>query len=385
MKSNDQNQTQGLLYYIHLLLKWRRFITINFVLVVLVTYGITLLLPKWYYSDTIVLPPKGDGLGPFTAGLGDIARMVRAFPGGGMMASPEMYNYFSILKSRTVMDDVIRTFDLMNVYRIDNESWKDARDALVDNTVLKIDDEGALVVGVYDRDPQRAADMANYYVELLHKHSINLNVREARARREFIEKRLATNKQDLIALEEKMHAFQSEHGLMILPEQTEQSIRGIAELYAIKVVKEIELDVYSEVMSIDNPIYRNVQRELSAIERKLEGIPDQTIESFRILRELLVQQKIFELLTPLLEEARLEELRDTPTVLVVDSAIPAEEKSKPKRLLITIAMGIAALALSVVYVVTTDSIEKTRTRNPEQYQRIVEIKEMVNNPFKKRH
>lgn len=382
MMSNEREQTKGLLYYTHILLTWRRFIVVNFIAVVLVTYGITLLMPKWYMSESVVLPPRDKGPGTLT-GMGNIARMVGMGGPAGLMGHQELYSYMSILKSRSLQETIVNEFNLFDVYRIDNNSMEDALAELRANADFNIDEEGSLVIHVYDRDPQRAADMTNRFVELLHDRHIDLSVAEARARRQFVERRLEQNKTDLAELEMKVHDFQTRHGFIVIPDQMESGMQALAGLYAMQAVKELESEVYRETFGVENPLYRKAMTELSAINRRLADVPEQTVESIRIFRELLIQQKIFEFLTPILEEARLEELRDTPTVLVLDRAVPAEEKSRPKRLLITLAMAFISLIFSIGYVVSSDFLRDVQRTNPERYRLIEEVGSILRNPFKR--
>lgn len=383
MKMDDnKNSKVGMLFYIHMILKWRWFIIINFLIVVLITYGITLLMPKWYFSESIVLPTRDKGVGSLM-GMGSLARLVGMGGPAGLLGHQEVYSYMSILKSRSLQEQIINEFNLMDVYEIDNNSMTDALKELRRNLEIKIDEEGALVVGFYDKDPQRAADITNRFVELLHDRYIELGIYEARSRRRFLERRLDQNKVELAQLEERLHDFQSKHGLIVMPDQTDTGIAAVAEMYAMQAMKEMEVEIFRETMGADNPLFKSAQMELSVINRRLQTVPDQTVESIRLMREFLIQQKIFELLMPLLEEARLEELRDTPTVLVLDRAVPAEEKSRPKRLLITIAMGIVSLMFSIGYVVSSDRVESIIASDPEQYRTIEEIGRIIRNPFKR--
>ncbi len=377
---DNKNSKDGMLFYIHLLLKWRWFIVINFLVVVLVTYGITLLLPKWYYSESVVLPPRDKGAGSLM-GMGNIARMVGLGGPAGLLGHQELFSYMSILKSRVVQEQIINEFNLHEVYKIDDDLMEDALKEFRSNLKINIDEEGALVIGIYDKDPVRAADMTNRLVELLHDQHVELGVYEAQSRRIFLERRLDQNKVELTELEERLHEFQSNHGLIVLPDETEKGIAAVAEIYAMQAMKEMEVEVLRETMGADNPMFRRSQIELGAINRRLQNVPDQMIESIRLLRDFFIQQKIFELLMPLLEEARLEELRDTPTVLVLDYAVPAEEKSRPKRLLITIAMGIVSLMVSIGYVVSSDRVESIKASDPEKYKTIEEIGRIIRKPF----
>ncbi len=379
--SNEKQTSKGMLDYIHLLLKWRWFIAINFLLVVFITYGITLMLPKWYYSESVVLPPKDQMMGP-GMGISGIARMV-GLPGvTGLLGQQGVYNYVSILKSRSIQEEMIETFNLREIYKMQDDPIEDVLKEFNANVNVEVDSEGALVIGIYDKVPERAAEMANYYVSLLQKNYTELNVTEARARRQFVEKRLDQNKEELETLEERMQTFQREHGFLIVPDQVEQGMKSIAEIYAIRTLKELELDIYKETLGPGNPLYRGAELELKAINNRLSNVPEQTIESLRIFRELLIQQKIFELLTPLLEEARLEELRDTPAVLILDQAVPAEERARPKRLFITLAMGVVCLIVSITYVISTDSLDRLKEANPDKYKKVEEIRSILKSPFR---
>jgi uncharacterized protein involved in exopolysaccharide biosynthesis len=74
-------------------------------------------------------------------------------------------------------------------------------------------------------------------------------------------------------------------------------------------------------------------------------MPALEMEAVRLTRDLKVQETVFGLLTAQLEQAKIAEARDTPTVQALDRAMPAEFKSKPKT---RANMGIAgALSLCI--------------------------------------
>jgi hypothetical protein len=65
------------------------------------------------------------------------------------------------------------------------------------------------------------------------------------------------------------------------------------------------------------------------------------------MRELKVQETVYQLLTSQYEQAKLAEARDTPTVQVLDPAIPAERKSRPKIRQNMMLAGVLALAFGI--------------------------------------
>jgi len=104
--------------------------------------------------------------------------------------------YVGILESRTVVDAIIDRFDLVHVYDVNELRYK-AEKTLRKNTQIKASEEGIVSVAVEDRDPNRAAAMANAYVEELDKQNKKLSVGQATSKRVFLENRLKEVEQKL--------------------------------------------------------------------------------------------------------------------------------------------------------------------------------------------
>jgi uncharacterized protein involved in exopolysaccharide biosynthesis len=220
--------------------------------------------------------------------------------------------------------------------------------ALQDNVAFEYQDDENITVEVLDKDPQRAADMANYFVELLNEMSIRLGTQEARNNREFIEKRLTMSRDDLRLAEDSLQSYQERSGIvMAIDPATAAAISPIAELYGMKAKKEIELAILKRTVSQDNAMVRQLQLEIREMERKLAIFPGVGIESLRLYRELAIQQKIIEFLVPLYEQAKVDEQKDVPVLLVLDKAVPPDRKSKPQRSLIVIVLFFLALFVSI--------------------------------------
>ena len=57
---------------------------------------------------------------------------------------------------------------------------------------------------------------------------------------------------------------------------------------------------------------------------------------FRLSRNLEIQNKLLIYIVPLFEQAKIDENKDTPTVLVLDPPFVPEKKVKPKRMTLII-------------------------------------------------
>ena len=384
----DQTPATTLLDLLTTIAKYRKFITWFVLVVTGVTTIVSFLLPKWYKSSASVFPAERADL---FAGLEGAASLVRSFVPGGALSSltgnPELDRYLAILKSSTVLNDVIRKFDLVRVYDITSYPREKTAKELLSNVEFIVEDEGNLSIEVYDKDPQRAANMANYFVEMLNRTNTELQVQNARGNRQFIEARYKQNLKDLAAAEDSLKAFAKTYGIIALPEQMEASITAAAEIMGQLALKEVERGVLRRTISASHPSVRAAEIEISELQKKLSQmttgtgkigeepsiflpfsrIPDIGSEYIRLFREIEIQTKILEFITPLYEQAKVEEKRQTPSVLILDKAGPAERKAKPKRLLYALLSFVISLLVALVAVFTREGLLRLKQSDPARY------------------
>ncbi|MGB3096715.1 MAG: Wzz/FepE/Etk N-terminal domain-containing protein, partial [Candidatus Deferrimicrobiaceae bacterium] len=120
---------------------------------------VALLLPRIYRAETQILPPQQSGssvVNQFLGQMGGVSGLVGAATG---LKNPNEL-YIGMLQSRTVLDRIIDHFDLMKLY--DAEYREDAREELLDAVEAESDRKSGIIkVSVEDKDPDRAAAMAN--------------------------------------------------------------------------------------------------------------------------------------------------------------------------------------------------------------------------------
>jgi tyrosine-protein kinase Etk/Wzc len=343
-----ENPKPGFMGSLNILVKWRRFFFVNFLVVALLAIAVVFVLPKWYRATASVLPPKDQGLLNLFGSASSVLKGLTAIPRiGGFTPPSGAYNYFAILKSRSALEQVARKFDLIHVYDIGDSSMEKTIKALKENTDFEFQDDDYITIDVYDKDPTRAADMANYFVEILNSMSITLGSQEAKGNREFIGQRLDETRANLRGAEEALKLYQEKTGMMMTPEQT-SSVSAVAELYALKAKKEIELAVLERKVSADNDLLQQLKLELHELDKKLLTFPQAGLESFRLYREAVTQQKILEVLIPLYEQAKINEQKDIPVLLVLDKAVPPQMKVRPQRALIVLVTMSLYVCFSII-------------------------------------
>ena len=387
LKKSTQTPASSLLDFLSVITKYRKFISRFILFVTVITTVIALLLPKWYKSTASVFPAeKADLLG----GLEGIASLAKSFSPAKALTSlsgnAETDRYIAILKSSTVLNAVIQKFDLVHIYDITSYPGEKTAEELLSNVEFIVETEGNLTITVFDKDPQRAADMANYFVEMLNKKNTELQVQNAHGNRQFIEERYKKNLSDLAAAEDSLKAFQKKYGVIAMPEQVEASIKALAEITGQLAIKEVQANVLRRTQSLDNPTLMATQIEIDEIRNKLSQMnsgtkfsknemnvfvpfskmPDLGGEYIRRFRDVEIQYKILQFITPLYEQAKVEERRQTPSVLILDKAGPAERKSKPKVSLYTLTALIVSLLLSLFIVFVREAIAKLQSNKQEE-------------------
>jgi uncharacterized protein involved in exopolysaccharide biosynthesis len=104
--------------------------------------------------------------------------------------------YIDILQSRSIADTLIGRFNLGEVYHM-TRYISDVRVRLAKNTSFIAASDGIVTITVDDRDPCRAAALANAYVEELDRQNKRLFVGQATNKKVFLDNRLREIKQEL--------------------------------------------------------------------------------------------------------------------------------------------------------------------------------------------
>jgi tyrosine-protein kinase Etk/Wzc len=322
----------------------RRLLAANVAATTLIALVISLLLPKWYTARAVLLPPTSDDI---ASALADVAP--RGLGAIGIPGAPTLADVFvAVLKSRSVADRIVERFGLVKRYGAPDR--EKAVLQLEDHVTFRVGDEGTIAILVEDRDPTMAAAMANAYVEELDRFNRQTRTTSASRTRSFIEGRLQLAQRDLAGAEDRLRDYQQRRNLPAMSPAARGEAEIGANLMAQKIALEVRLQILRESLSETSEEVRRARQELAAIERQVGGLPRAGVEVMRLWREVKVQEQVFELLTAQLVEARIRETRDSPTVQVLDQAVPPLHKSRPKRAIIVITGFLIGIAGSFVIV-----------------------------------
>lgn len=340
---------------------------------VLLSICYSLTLKNIYTASAKILPPQKDSGGGLSALLSQAGGLASMAAGGmGLGGSADLY--MGILKSRSVADAVIKKLDLQKEFEAKNID--DTRKKLETAVKFKAGKDGIISIDADSKDPKKAALLANTFVEELGRRSVQLNLSKAGTERMFLEKRLEVVKQDLRAAENDMRLFQEKYKTIKADSQATAAIEGIARIKAEIISKEVQLASLRNSMTDETNEVKTVQAAISRLKSQLGSmtgsggmdiipsmgnVPSLGVEYVRKLRELKIQEAIFEQLTKQFEVAKISEAKDSSTLQVLDEAVAPLRKSKPKRSLVVLLSAVTAFFCSIFYVFIQEYLSKLST------------------------
>lgn len=367
----------SLLDYWRVVRKHLRLIVVLYVIAVLASMDYSLWTPKIYEATATILTPDervGRSLGLATALA--TSGVSQAVPGGSLPSlTPQRDMFVSVLKSRTMAQDVVQRFDLQERYQAPFLS--DAIRYLYGMTTVPLSKDGVISVKVQETDPQLAAAIANFYVAHLDQMITRIATTEASKQRVFIADRLTETERKLRGAEEALRQFQETNKVIALQEQAREAVETAAHPKGEIMASEVQLEVMRKFATDANPEVVKLKQRIEEMKRHLSGmqygkgwvlpaenrnpgeprneihipfaqVPEVGLQLARLMRDVKVQETVYTFLTQQLERAKIAEARDMLTVQALDKAVPADRKSKPKISFNMAVAGITSLFVGIL-------------------------------------
>jgi uncharacterized protein involved in exopolysaccharide biosynthesis len=374
-----------LLDYLVLLVKWKRLFLIVVPISIMLSYLIIyFFVEEQFEATTVIFPAKESEI----TGLSSVLKNIKGLPLGlPSNINNELDRYSIILNSRTVLDQVIKKYDLVNIYNFD-KSQRDSHErtlkTLRNNISTKISEDQVFEITVTMKSPTLAADVTNYLVELLNNTIIELEIKKSKSNREFLEKRLLEIKNSLNVSEDSLKEYQEKSGLFDAKEQVKGIISTYSELEAQLISKQIEYSIYQKLYDEDSPKFETIKVQIKEFEDKLKKIksegqrdsylmalnslPQKATDYLRHYRDVEINSTILEFLVPIYEQAKFDEQKDVPVLQVLDEAIPPAKKSYPPRVIFSLLIGFATFLFGFFCIII---YENDNWKKSEKFQYIL--------------
>lgn len=345
---------------------------------------IAFVLPNEYASTVNAVPPKRPQTG-IESVLGGISTALRDI-GLTRLAqgrTPAMgYDFTAILRSRSLLDSLIERFDLVKVYQITDADSPDsaralARKELEDRYEFELDGAGNYLITIVDRDRYRAAAMANAAVEIANNIARELDRQESEVLLRGLQQRLEGTLARMAAAADSLAAVGKKTMMFAPLEQAHAAASALAEAKAQLMAQEILLNVLEQRYGPTDPATEQQQRLVESLHQKVNdmerrpglvgnfALPDAPKAAYDYMRyytELETMMKLKAALQPMLDDLRSSLTRYSPSLYVVDTAIPAYKKDRPRRLLIIAAGGVSSVIMAVILAMVVDLFRTVRSR-----------------------
>lgn len=366
----------NLLELLQVIVKRKAFIIKVCAAAVVLSICYSLTLKNIYTATAKLLPPQKESGGGLSALLGQAGGLA-GLAAGGLGGSSDLY--MGILKSRSVADAVIKRLDLQTEFKTKN--LDDTRSAIAGSVKFQAGKDGIISISADSTDPKKAALLANSFVDELSRRSVQLNLSKAGTERIFLEKRLDVVRQDLKNAENDMKTFQEKYKTIKADSQATVAIEGIAKLQAQIVTQEVQLATVRNSMTDENSEVKALQAGIAKLKNQFGAmtgrggadniipstgnVPGLGVEYVRKLRELKIQETIFEQLSKQYEVAKINEAKDSSSLQVLDEAVTPLRKSKPKRSTIVILSAVTAFFVSILIVFIQEYLSKMSPQDAE--------------------
>jgi uncharacterized protein involved in exopolysaccharide biosynthesis len=341
-------------------------------------------LPANYESTARVLPSDttseaaammmSGGMGNAGTNLGAVSDLLGMKTPGAFCAA--------LLRSDTVLDGIVSRLDLRKVYKVrDDETL---RRALSSRTVV-VDDKksGIVTLTVTDHDPNRAAAIANAYTDELDKALQTLNTSAAHREREFLEQRIEEARQKLSAAETALAQFSSKNSTLDIKEQGKAAFEVASKVEGELIVAQSELQGLRQIYGPDHPRVKAAEARLAQLRAaggklgspggdgdkelqflSISRLPMVGVTYADLYREVKVQEVIYEGLLRQYEISKVEEVKETPRLRVIDKGKVPARRTSPRLYVLLIFCTLMSLAIAVLTIVSRKHWEQADPEEP---------------------
>jgi len=373
-KPDSLSQSLTLADYLQFIMNRRKMIFVVTLTAAVISVIYSLCLPNIYTAKAMLYPLQEDK-SMTSALMGQLGGLV-GLAGGALGGSTQTDLYITMLRCETIKDAIIDRFKLMNIYKAKYRS--DAYMALEKNSsFLAGKKDGVIIISVDDKDPRRAADMANAYMDELGKLAVNVSTSSAGRNKAFFEERLTKAKSDLVRAEDSLRQYQAKNKTVDITQQAKASIEGIAKIKAELAVQEVKLATLrrqftdsSQEVKTTSAMVSSLRGQIAGLEGNGRGsaipsvssIPALGQEYVRLMREFKIQEALVEGLTKQYEIAQLNEAKDIPSFQIIQKARVPDRKNRPKRTFIVLVMSLNFLGISTL-VAIAQGIKSKQTQS----------------------
>ena len=326
----EESEPASVLRLINSILRHRRVVIGLPILLAAIVCSATLLRSRTWTASASFSPSESQA-----AQMGQLAGIAAQFgfsiPIAASGESPEFY--VALLRSGEIRRSAVRstyrlidetdpdttwtTGDLVELFEIRGRSEAGRLEGAVEQLGRRVSvgtspETGMVRLSVQTKWPELSVQIAHRLLELVNDFNLQTRQSQANAEREFVTQRLAEAQEELVGAENDLEAFLQSN-------------------------------------------------------RRIENSPPLGFERDRLQRLVTLRQEVVVSLAQALEQAKIEEVRNTPVITIVEEPYPPARPDRRRLIMkgmVSLALG---LFLGIVTAFALEFMAASRDRDPEQY------------------
>ena len=345
--------------FIQQLLKWKKELLRAIFLIVILSIGASLLLPNYYQAETT-----------FYAASPDLARPI---PIGGEEKDVRIYGddkdldrLFTISLSHDLLFHLIDSFDLYTHYDIDRSSKKakfKVREELMENYKTIKTKYGALHMMVEDKDPEKAAAIANVAREKVEQIAQDIVKQSQYKLISNYNENLSIKQVQSDSLAKKMQRIKETADIFETWGQSGLYTRMLSDATSELEEARGKISFYKKYPAFRDSVIKNMAIEMGAL-NKINKANEELKKYAPVLSELKQmeqeQSRLHDQIS--LDKERLKQLNATysapfTALHVVEKADVPVQKSRPKRSIIVLLSSLCGIALAFLAVFIIENVK----------------------------
>lgn len=246
---------------------------------------------------------------------------------------------------------------------MESATAQEQRDEFEGNLEINLHNEGNYEISIYDQDPAKAAEMCTAFVSYANVLANRIAREEAVRATAYLERRMQTMDSTMAVLTDSLSAYSKKYMMFSPLDQAKASAAALADAKTNIMKQETMLGLLEANYGASDPQVQAQRTMVATLQRQFEDLQskpgfagnyalgDATGIGARYMKmyaEFEAASKVKAFMMPTLEQMRLDQQKNAPSLLVVDPPLVPEKKAKPRRTLIAAGTGVGAAILTVL-------------------------------------
>jgi uncharacterized protein involved in exopolysaccharide biosynthesis len=333
--------------------------------------AVSLVLPQRFVASTMFVPL---GIVRDVTGLREFFKPLGAFGESFATYLRAQKNYMidSILRSRYVSDLLDARFDLKTVYGV--KDGEEVQVRLQMHTSVVIRDEGAIILRVEDRSPERAYALANAYLSILDSLLIELPMQSSRESIAILTQEITRSEKAIASSDSLIALYLKHYSVYDIEAQVRAMLDIVSNLSARLSILDVEKRLLLMTQNVGNAELDRVEFRWNSLREQLltmresgaepnllpplSKLSEITAGYLHLVSERKVHEFVLQYLRLKLADAQILANSHVSTLRILDPPVIPEKRSWPRRKQIVLISTGAAFFWSGFFLLVRERVSE---------------------------